>query len=84
MRAVTVPGTEYRPEGELVEWWEKHDPVKIFREKLSEMGYINEKLVAEIDEQVAKEFQDAVDYALNSPEPQLDSAFEDIYVGGTR
>ena len=84
MRAVTVPGTEYRPEGELAEWWEKHDPVKIFKQKLLDMGYINEKLVAEIDEQVAKEFQDAVDYALNSPEPQLDAAFEDIYVGGTR
>ena len=84
MRAVTVPGTEYRPEGELVGWWENHDPVKIFREKLQEMGYINDRQVADIDEQVAKEFQDAVNYALNSAEPQLETAFQDIYVGGTR
>lgn len=84
MRAVTVPGTEYRPEGELVEWWEKHDPVKLFRENLLDMGYLNEKMVTEIDERVAKQFQDAVDYALDSPEPLFETAFENIYVRGTR
>ena len=81
---MTVPGTEYRPKGELEDWWKNHDPVRIFRERLKEMGCIDGSQAAEIDKQAEKEFEDAVDYALKSPEPQMELAFQDIYAGGMR
>ena len=79
LRVGTVAGTQYRPEGELEEWWEKHDPVKIFQQKLKELGYLPDKAAAQIDTEAQHELDEAVDFALKSPEPSFESAFEGIY-----
>ena len=80
MRAVAVPGTEYRPEGELEDWWEHHDPIKIFSQHLKDMGYITDKQANKIEAEAKEEFERAADFAMNSPEPSVESVFEDIYV----
>jgi TPP-dependent pyruvate/acetoin dehydrogenase alpha subunit len=79
LRVGTVAGTQYRPDGELGEWWEKHDPIKIFQQKLKELGYLTDKAAAQIEAESQKEFDEAVDFAMKSPEPSFESAFEGIY-----
>jgi len=79
LRVSTIAGTQYRPPGEVEDWWEKHDPVKITRKKLMDMGYLTEKTAAKIEADATKEFDDAVQFALNSPDPEPQMAFEGIY-----
>ena len=79
LRVGTVAGTEYRPEGEVEEWWEKHDPIKIFKQNLKELGYLTDELADKIETESKKELDEAVDFALKSPEPGPESAFEGIY-----
>lgn len=57
----------YRSREEENEWKESKDPIKLFAEKLKSEGL--EKYLAEIDEQVEKELEEAVEFALNSPFP---------------
>lgn len=74
-----APGTQYRPEGELEEWWEKHDPIKIFKQQLREMGYITDELADKIEAEAKEELDRAADFAMKSPEPSPESAFDGIY-----
>jgi len=80
LRVASVGGTNYRPEGELEEWWEKHDPIKILQKQLIDMGHLTNELVTQIEERSQKEFEKAVDFAMKSPEPVPESVFENIYV----
>ena len=79
MRVATIAGTQYRPEGELEDWWEKYDPIKICRQKLKEFGYLTDDMAAKIKVEAQQEFDEAVDFAVKSPEPIPESAFEGIY-----
>jgi TPP-dependent pyruvate/acetoin dehydrogenase alpha subunit len=79
MRAVTVPGTEYRQPGEFEEWWDKHDPVKIFRLQLSGMGYLDSEQAEQIESEAKEEFGRAVQFAIQSPQPKIETAYEHIY-----
>ena len=79
LRTLELPETKYRPEGEVEDWWEKHDPVKFFRQKLTGMGHLTDELADQIESEVKKELDDAVDFAKKSPEPRLETAFEGIY-----
>jgi TPP-dependent pyruvate/acetoin dehydrogenase alpha subunit len=79
LRVSADPSTQYRPKGEVEEWWERHDPIKITRKKLIEMGFMDEKKAQEIEAAAKKEFDEAVEFAINSPEPAPETAFEGIY-----
>lgn len=79
LRMSKIGGTPYRPEGELDEWWEKYDPVKIFREKLKELRFLTDEIALRIEAEAQKEFDEAVAFALSSPEPSPESVFENIY-----
>jgi TPP-dependent pyruvate/acetoin dehydrogenase alpha subunit len=79
LRVGTVAGSQYRPDGELEEWLEKHDPIKIFSQKLKELGYLTDETAAKIEAEAQQEFNEAVDFAIKSPEPSLETAFEGIY-----
>ncbi|MFC1903492.1 thiamine pyrophosphate-dependent dehydrogenase E1 component subunit alpha [Chloroflexota bacterium] len=80
MRMDKVPGgTDYRPEGEIEDWRENKDPNKIFKNKLIELGYLTDELADKIQAECQKEFDEATDFALNSPEPKPESIFEGIY-----
>src|SRR6202012_2063905 len=50
---------KYRPEGELDEW-KKHDPVKLYRERLRQFG-IGDDVVAEIDADVRRQVDEATE-----------------------
>ena len=74
------PSTAYRTKEE-VEEWKKRDPLKLFREKLLAMGVLGEKDPEEINHKIEKEIEDAVIFAQDSPDPELEEALEDIYIG---
>jgi pyruvate dehydrogenase E1 component alpha subunit len=71
---------KYRPEGELDEW-KKHDPVKLYRERLKQFG-VKEEVIAEIDASVRKEVDDATEACKAAPSPPLEIITTDVYADG--
>src|SRR5258708_1631364 len=71
---------KYRPEGEL-EKWKQRDPVKIYRERLKQFG-ISDRQIAEIDEAVRKEVDQATEACKAAPMPPTDILFTDVYADG--
>ncbi|HEX9563359.1 MAG TPA: pyruvate dehydrogenase (acetyl-transferring) E1 component subunit alpha [Gemmatimonadaceae bacterium] len=73
-----VSGT-YRSRAELEEYM-KRDPIMVLRMRMQETGEIDDAGMARLDEEVKAEVQDAWDFAEASPEPPLESLFEDVLV----
>lgn len=67
----------YRTKEEVNEW-KKKCPINCYEKKLLRLGY-KEKEIEKIKGEIDKEIKKAVDFALESPEPELESIFEDIY-----
>src|SRR5215218_5768140 len=72
---------EYRSKEE-VEEWRKRDPINVFKARLVEEDVISDDDFEKLDEQAVKRVDEAVDFADNSPFPELDSLYDDIYVYG--
>jgi pyruvate dehydrogenase E1 component alpha subunit len=68
----------YRSEEELEEW-KKKDPIKRLSKKLLSDGTVNKDKLEEIEEEVKKEIDEAVDFADKSPQPEVSVALEDVY-----
>ncbi len=80
MRMDRMPGGSfYRPEGEMEDWWENKDPIKIFQQKLKELGYTTDESAAKTLSECQQEFREATEFAQNSPEPKPESIYEWIY-----
>jgi pyruvate dehydrogenase E1 component alpha subunit len=71
---------EYRPEGELDEW-KKHDPVKLYRERLKQFG-IGEETIAAIEADVRRGVDAATEKCKAAPPPSKDILFTDVYADG--
>jgi pyruvate dehydrogenase E1 component subunit alpha len=72
---------EYRTK-EQVEEWRKRDPITVFKQRVVDEGLIGEDDFKSLDEQAVKRIDEAVEFADNSPFPDLDSLYDDIYVYG--
>jgi pyruvate dehydrogenase E1 component alpha subunit len=70
---------EYRSKEEVEEWRER-DPIKAFSDRLVDEGVLTEDDVKEFDEGAIEVIDEAVKFADNSPFPDLDSLYDDIYV----
>jgi len=70
---------EYRSKEEVEEWRER-DPIKAFSDRLVDEGVLTEDDVKEFDEKAIEVIDEAVRFADNSPFPDLDSLYDDIYV----
>lgn len=80
MRVDRIPGgADYRPKGEIEDWRENKDPIKIFRNKLIGLEHADEAILSKIEAKCQEEFEEAVEFAMNSPEPKPESIFEWIY-----
>jgi pyruvate dehydrogenase E1 component alpha subunit len=55
------------------------DPVPAYRTWLLENGHATEAELNEIEDQIKAMVDDAVEFALNSPEPSLDELYTDVY-----
>jgi len=64
---------------EEIEEWKKRDPIKRMYSVLSERGLITEKENHEIDTRLLQELDQAVEFALQSPEPKIEEALIDLY-----
>jgi TPP-dependent pyruvate/acetoin dehydrogenase alpha subunit len=62
-----------------VEAWKRKDPIESFRRRLLERGVLTEEQVASIQEEAEKEMEAARAFAEESPFPEPEEAFEDLY-----
>lgn len=72
------PGRIYRLERETKEWME-HCPIKTYKERLLNESIFTEKEITIIEDNVKKMVKEAVDFAINSPYPKEEEAFEDLF-----
>ena len=70
---------EYRTKEE-VEEWRKRDPIATFSKRLIDEGVLSEEDVEELDEEAIERIDEAVEFADESPFPDLDSLYDDVYV----
>lgn len=68
----------YRDEDELAEWREK-DPVRTYPEKLIDEGVLGEDEYDELEADVEREIQSAIEFARDSPFPEPEAAYEGLY-----
>ncbi len=64
---------------EEVEQWKRRDPIELFRRRLFELGVLNESLLEETRRRIAREVDDATEYAEQLPYPPVESAFTHVY-----
>ena len=70
---------EYRTKEEVQEW-AKRDPIAAFSKRLVDEGGFDEDEVEKLDQRATEEVDEAVKFADESPFPDLDSLYDDIYV----
>ena len=73
-----VSGT-YRTKQELDEYM-KRDPINVLRVQMEALGETDDARMAAMDDEIKAEVQDAWDFAEASPEPALESLYEDVLV----
>jgi pyruvate dehydrogenase E1 component alpha subunit len=69
----------YRKQEE-VRKWEEHDPIGVFHGYLTRNKKASVKTLEEIEARAQSDVQKAVEFAEASPEPGLDSLFDNVYV----
>jgi pyruvate dehydrogenase E1 component alpha subunit len=67
---------------EEVEEWQRKDPIETFSKRLIDEGVIAAKDVDVMREEVERTVQEAVEFADASPEPDLASLYDHLYVVG--
>jgi pyruvate dehydrogenase E1 component alpha subunit len=76
------PG-KYRPPAE-VQAWSERDPIPMYRTRLRSLGVSEEELQA-IDEEVARQIDEATEFAKGGQEPSEGSLLTEVYAdGGSR
>lgn len=73
-----VDPARYRSKEE-VEQGRAKDPVVAFRARLIQTGTLDEAAVAELEAEVEREVQQAIDFADASPDPDVGELFDDVY-----
>jgi len=64
----------------LEEDWRKKDPIQKFKRRLLESHVISESDLGRVEREEERAVEEAVQFALSSPEPSLEEAFKDIFV----
>lgn len=68
----------YRTRDEIKEWRE-NDPIGRFTAHLEKTGDLESGGLKEVEEKIYAEVADAFEWAMNEPEPEPESALEDVY-----
>ena len=79
MGAVAAQLVPYRTDEEI-EAWQSRDPITLFKATLLEREVMTEAGISELEAEVKAEIDDAVQFANESPFPDLATAYEDLYV----
>ena len=72
----------YRTREEVEHWKENRDPIKLFGAYMVENGLATEEELNEIAQAVAEKMEAAVEFALNSPDPDPANVMEDVFYEG--
>ena len=72
------PGTAYGHDKEVGKWLER-DPLITFAATLKRKKWLSQKRIDAVYRSVNEEMEGAVEFARNSPEPDLDDAMTDVY-----
>jgi pyruvate dehydrogenase E1 component alpha subunit len=67
---------------EEVKQWQENDPIGIFNKYLLDKKIATRKQLDEIEARAEEEVNKAVEFAENSPEPEMEELFKDIYADG--
>jgi pyruvate dehydrogenase E1 component alpha subunit len=78
VRPFSETGTELRDPQEI-EAWTQRDPLEAYRRSLLEQGTLTDELVASIEADARQEMEAARAFADQSPFPDPEEAFEDLY-----
>ncbi|MFP4371247.1 MAG: thiamine pyrophosphate-dependent dehydrogenase E1 component subunit alpha [Halanaerobium sp.] len=73
--------TVYRSDEEL-EQWKKKDPVDRFQKVLLDQEVLNEQELEKMREEVKEQIDEALQFAKESPEPDISEVTTDVYYGG--
>ena len=68
----------YRTEEEVAEWMLR-DPLTLHRDRLVEQGIATADELAELDQQDRAAIEEALEFARESPYPEPDEVFDDLY-----
>ena len=70
----------YRPEGEVDEWRSPaRDPISRFARHLIETGGFSEDELNALQQKAREEIGKAVEYAMDSPHPEISALWSDVY-----
>jgi pyruvate dehydrogenase E1 component alpha subunit len=69
---------EFRPEEELAHW-KSRCPIKAMKKELTENEAVSEGDLLALEEDAEKEMRDAIQYAVDSPDPAIELSLEDVY-----
>jgi len=69
----------YRPRGEEEEWGKIHDPIKNYKKQLLEEGILTIQEAEKIEQEVQKEIEEAIKFAVESEEPLANTAGKFVY-----
>ena len=72
----------YRTREEVEEWKEKKDPIKHFHTYLTKHKLATKKELEEIEAEAADKMAKAVEFAMNSPEPDPAHVLDDVFYEG--
>ena len=72
----------YRTREEVEEWKEKKDPIQLFGNYLTKHKLAAKKELEEIADAAAKKMAAAVEFAMNSPEPDPEQVLADVFYEG--
>ncbi len=70
---------KYRTKEEVAEWME-NDPIEHCLKMIKDNKWLSEKEINEIGEWVKKEVEESVEFAENSPYPEPEELYKDVYV----
>jgi pyruvate dehydrogenase E1 component alpha subunit len=68
----------YRTREEVAEWMSRC-PIKRLRKHMLDNGLISERELDEIEDSAQKDVTEAVEFAIGSPEPDVEKVLEDVY-----
>jgi len=61
-------------------FWKERDPIILFSNKMKEQQVLTGEEINAIEEEVRKEIEEAVDFAIKSPYPEPEELYTDLYV----
>jgi TPP-dependent pyruvate/acetoin dehydrogenase alpha subunit len=68
----------YRTDEELA-MWKSRDPIPTFTSYLQARNVLSEEQLKEIESRVTSTIDDAVEFAMNAPDPKPEDAVTDLY-----